>query len=274
MGAFLGPADGLVEFAHWRESQARATVRPVTYRTTLGGTRKAFFGPRPLRQWEMVATDMDPEQFGPFELLLSQSPGPYVFLDQLAQVTNVLTPRASMPGAGNENEFGGTGSVSSGVIPGIGRVPAITALAGQGIWFGYRTPVIPGKPVTVSAFVRGSGSGQIQAVFVGADGTAVSTVTSNYTTPAGWERVWVAGTPPQTAREVRIYVHSTSGHAAAVPAVTWTPELMPWSTGRGCAKAVISEYDDEFQWADPQAQGQRLSSFKFTVTEVGDGSQR
>jgi hypothetical protein len=271
-GAFLGSLGALIEFAQYKGGISVKNDRPVTFKTTLGGSKRAFVAPqRGLREWSVSTVGMSSEQFAAFELLNAGAYGlgPFRFIDPLAQSTNVLTPRGSLPGVGNEFAYTGNGIPGAGTIPGFGSVPAVSAQAGSQLWFGAGTPVIPGVPVTVSSWVRGVT--ELQAVFLDAAGAVVGQVTKPVAAQSAWARVHASGEPPVGAQEVRIRLTGPSAFDACLPAVSWTKQVVPWSLGRGCRSAVVHDVSDEVVDADPGSNG-RMADFGFTVTEVGDGA--
>lgn len=269
MSAFIGPLGGLVEVAHYKGSVGVTQDRPVSFKRTLGGGRVGFSSPNlGLRSWDVSAPSLSPEQYTPLEMLLAYGKPPFVWVDPLAQVSNVLGHRASLPGFGNEFAYSSNGSASAGVIPGVGSVPAVSAAGGEFLWFGYGCPVVPDVTVTVSAWVRGAS--EIHAVLVNGSGVEVSRASKSFPVSGVWGRVHVAARPNTASHEVRVLVSGPGAFDAALPAVTWTPDLRPWSVGRGAPKVMVSDYSDDLKVAGAQA----VKDTSFKVTEVGTGASR
>lgn len=275
MGAFLGPLGGLLEFLHYRDRQAVAQQRIVKYSTSLDGTRTAFLGPRSLGEWSLGNTDLTPEEAAPFELLASgvYGKGPFILIDPLSQVSNVLSRRMSLPGQGNEFAYStATASSSVSTIPGLGQVPSLQAAGGALVTMAYATPVVAGRPVTVTSYVSGSGTGKIQAQFLDSAGAVLTTRSADFALSTTWKRVSTGQVTPDRAVQVRIRVTATGSFSVALPAVTWTAKVMPYSPGQGSYRVNISGYEKQYEWADPDPEGQRLIDFQLTATEVGNGS--
>lgn len=272
-GAFLGPLGALVEFVHYKGGLSSQDSRDVSFKRTLGGGRKAFMGPNlGLREWSVSTKGLGPEQFAQFELLAAGAYGspPFWWVDPAAQVTNVLSPRMSMPGFGNEFAFSG-GSAGTMVIPGLGPVPAVTVPAGAILKVALATPVVAGVPLTGAVYVSGNSAGSIRAQFLNSSGTwthdSVSQVT--FGAPARISTSSVARDGDQT---LDLRITSAGAFTVALPSVTWTPNLLPWSKGRGARRTVVHGISDEVVNADATTSTGRIIDFSFTVTEVGDGA--
>lgn len=210
--------------------------------TTLGGTDYAWVeAGLPPRSWSVNLDACEPDEAAVLGALAAgaNGRGPYLFVDDAAAVSNVLSPRASMPGSGNSFAYSTTtGTPSEAIIAGIGKVAAVTADGGARVDLAYKTPVVAEQPVTASAYMRGSGTGSIEVAFLDATGAALSQPKTTFTTPTGWTRMHVTGTPPVGAVSCQITVTSTSGFAVAAPAVSWTGKLTSYTAGQG-APAVM-----------------------------------
>ena len=102
-----------------------------------------------------------------------------------------------------------------------------------GLW---GPPVIPGLPVTGSAWVSGAGAFLLLQFFDSA-GALLSGHSSQPARGDELERVSVSAVAPPLATTARISARQVSLFAR--PAITWTSEATPWGVGRGCPKAVI-----------------------------------
>lgn len=268
--AWIGTLGNLVEFKCPAQLRRAADI-VTTVRTTLGGVDKAFVEPvGPARTWDVGLSAASPDDLAVLGMLTAgvYGRGPFWFVDPWAERTNLLSPRAAMPGYGNEFAYStSTGTAGAASIPPLGPVPAVTAAAATYLWFAYGTPVVPGKPVTVSAYVRGSGAGELMAVFLDATGATIATQAATYTTPGNWQRKHVtAPATPAGAVQVRIRITSSSGYAAALPAVTWMDRLTPYAPGQGAPRVILTGADlDVVRAADTQqlaAQGVTLRELR------------
>lgn len=272
-GAFVGPLGGLVEIAHYRGSMGTRADREVSFKRTLGGGLRGFGTPdRGLREWSVSAPGQSSAQVAPVEVLLASGPGPFHWVDPSAQMTNVLTPRKSLPGAGNEFAWTGSGVVAGGPVQaeGIGAVAHSVATNGSQVFLAWNTPVLPGVNVTGSVYATGYNgtSARIFLRFYKPDGTFTSTSGMGLVNQdATLRRVSVTGTPPAGSTWCLITV--TGAGSVALPAVTWTPKLTPWGKGRGAAKAVVHGLSEDLRVV---SQTQQVRDLSFTVTEVSNGA--
>lgn len=274
MGAFIGPLGGLIEATQWQEKQSVSTGTAPSFFTGLDGSRTAFVQPsagRVLREWEVSMSDASPEQSAAFVSLAmgGLGLGPFVFADPLAQVTNLLTPRQSLM---DPATLSSVVSPSRAVVPEIGEVPAATVAAGSTGRFGVGTPVLPGVPVTVSAWVRSAQSVTVTAQCMDAPGGWTNNASKVFSSMSRGEWVSVTVTPNASSAQVDLRVQSGNTDTVACPAITWTRQAMGWSPGRGATQVVVSGLQEEFARADPHVRGERRVDYSATVTEVGSGA--
>lgn len=269
-GAFLGPLGGLVEFVHYKGSSGSQEAREASFKTTLGGARKAFLEPDlGLREWSVSTAGLGPEEFAGFELLTAGAygPPPFRWIDHIAQVTNAITPRKSLFQAGVSGGTSGPGGMLTGA-DGTRHPVSLNASAGT-VYFAQDTPVLPGLPVTGSVYAT---SGAKVHLHIRDAAGAILTNISTTATTAG-QRLVLTATAPAGAVSARLAVAaSTNPGTVAGVAITWTDKPMPWSKGRGAEKVVIHGISDDVQDADPDSDNGRIVDFSFTVTEVGDGA--
>lgn len=271
MGAFIGPLGGLIEATQWEEQQSVSTGAAPSFFTGLDGSRTAFVQPvigRVMREWDVSMSDAHPEQVAAFQALAmgAMGMGPFVFVDPLAQVTNVLTPRQSLL---LPETLPGTVTPSSALVPGIGSVPAVLTRSGR---VGAGSPVVPGRHVTVSAWVMSAGPVTVTAQCATATGQA-ATVASQTRQGLG-SGGWVSATvlPGAGSAQVELQVQSTAQITVACPSITWTRQPVGWSPGRGANAVVVHGLKESFSRASPHAGGPRRIDYSATVTEVGLGA--
>lgn len=236
---------------------------------TLEGRRKAQVVPGGPRVWDISVGQLTtPEQVGTLMEFASGAwgPGPFWFIPGGAAVVNLLTPDDVLrPAPTGTSEPGGPMRLEDGTWAATSRA----SINGGGILWrnqGIQSdpPVLPGVPVTVSAYVEGQGAFVLLQWFD--DNAAyMGEVSSSSVTSAVGVRQSVTATTPAGAAYVR--VSARNALRAARPAVTWTDEMTQWGEGRGCAKAVISQTSRDLVRAIP---GMTVfSDLSFTVTEVG-----
>lgn len=242
-----------------------------TFQTTLEGRRKAQVRPRGPRTWSLQTSDATTQAQVATLMQFAQGawgPGPFVFLPADAPVTNLLTPAASLCGPG---EF----VLTSGVTVTEGapmRTPdgwaarSLIKTTPNGLFLGKdMIPVLPGTPVTGSAYIRGAG-GKVSIHWYDSTGTIITSVLSTETAESSVvKRCSLTAMPPSNAVSCRLAV-TASVQQAAWPAVTWTDKLQTFGEGQGCTKSVVSTASRSLVMAVP---GFTYSNLSFNVTEVG-----
>jgi hypothetical protein len=279
MTAWVGPLGSLlpVEFTTGLE---RSAERPSSTRTTLGGRRKAQIGPRLHREIKVGHDLVNPEGIANLAAIVAGEfgPGPFCWVDEWAQVTNLLTPQASMLETGtwatsSSAQVAVGGSV---LLPGGGRAGRSLVVNGStdAVYFPYRDgvidriPVIPGRPVTASVYALGAVV-NVRLTFVDAAGTGIysaSAVTNPGLAGPTLMRCSAFGVAPADA--VSCYAAVTGATRIARPAVTWTPEVTPWHVGRGIPRAIVTALDESARLAGA-ASGRQWASADYAITEVG-----
>lgn len=283
MGAFIGPLGGLIEATQWEEKQSVSTGTAPSFFTGLDGSRTAFVQPtigRVMREWDVSMSDAHPEQAAAFQALAmgAMGVGPFVFVDPLAQVTNVLTPRQSLmepaalatTGAGQQRSNFTPSAVR---LDGFGSISGGSVAAGGFAYWGFRTPVHPERPVTLSAVVQGQVKVTLRLMRDDSAWTVVQSaaVAETAVTP---RRVSVTLKPPfkEGAVMCGMAVYGVQASTIAQPQVTWTAEVMPWAPGRGATNVVVHGLKESFSRASPHTGGPRRLDYSATVTEVGTGA--
>ena len=267
MPVYLGSLGRLVKLPYVGSQQVQAEER-YNFSSTLEGKRKAQVKPKGPRTWALSADHFRPNEHS----LLSQfadgawGNGPFVFVSADALVSNMLTPGAAScdPALIVATSFvsnGGPAEVEPGLWVGRSYLNTSSSI---NMAFPARTPVVPGKPVTGSAYVRGAGMKVYISFWDAADQFISSASSSGSGSASSWSRLSVTRTPPANA--VRVAVYTNGAGRGAAPAVTWSEGVLPWSDGQGCDKAVVHGVTRDQVKAMP---GHTYSNIGFTVSEVG-----
>lgn len=270
MLTYIGPIGGLVPL--WGvNSLSVSTERKSRELVTATGRRKVQRSPISRREWAVSTNTLaKPEELaGLQDLELSTIP-PWTWVDPYAQVTNMLSPEQSvlMPGTWSGSAFleGGSAVGSDGAY----SARSISSGSPNTVGFGYlqgardNTAALPGMPVTVSAYARGTG--RIRIYFHSFSGAEISNVSQSFTNLA-LSRVSITRTAPVGTTSVRFALESVT--RAAMPAITWSGSLLPWATGHGCNRVVVDGLAESITQAMSELNGRRRASLSFTVREVG-----
>lgn len=238
------------------------------FSTTLEGKVKAQALPGGRRVWDVELGQLTtPDDLQILDQFASGiwGPGPFVFVAADAPVTNMLTPGAAScdPVAGMRSTDRPDGPL---LTPDGWAARSIRSTdTSQVLWFGEQyTPVFEGQPVTASAYVLGDNA-RVRIYWYDASGSQLSTSTSSVAATASEVvRSHVTAVPPEGAVSCR--VRGVSTVQGAWPAITWTDQLMPRSSGHGCLRAVVHSVTKDVVRA---TEAQQFYSAGFTVTEVG-----
>lgn len=264
---YLGTPGRMIGLKCPASQRVNIPAQPV-FKTTLGGRVNAQLPPRSDRRvWDLQTSDATtPEQVASLMAFAGGSwgRGPFVFVSADAPFTNLLPPTATTTVFGSHVDGGPI------LLEGGAWAPFSTRLSAGGsgtLSFVASTqdpPAIPGKPVTVSAWVLGAGT-SVMLQFFTAAGTLLSSVSSaavTATTEA--RRVSVTAIAPYNAATARVTARNAL--AAAQSAITWTDSLEKFGDGQGCAKAIIHGASRDLVLTGA---GRTYSNLGFTVTEVG-----
>lgn len=240
-----------------------------SFQTTIEGKRKAQAKPIGRRTWSLNTSDATtPAEHSKLAQFANGAwgPGPFVFVSADAPVSNMLTPEVST--CGPEAKIASVISVAGPWYIGNGVYSSRSLLNTDPsvvMYFGStRAPVVTGRKVTASAWVNGAGAA-VRLFWYDANGALISSSTSSVlATTATVVRSWVTATPPANA--VACLVGAVNCSRAAQPAITWSDELLDWSEGQGCPKAVVSSMSRDQVLA---VAGHTYSNVSFTVMEVG-----
>lgn len=268
MVAYLGPLGALIPIRAVARLRSHA-ARPVSYSTSLGGVRRAQVGPRAFRTWDVTT----PPATRPAVLAALQGfvdgaygPGPFVWVDDWAQVTNVLAPRrAALSTPWRDTTYGGPIFLPDGTVAGRHLIAA----SATKVWAStpdaipWRVPVVPGLPVTVSLWLETQGSRLEVSFYRDEDYLGFASAAN---AGLGWARVAVHGVAPAGANHVRFGV--SGGGRIAHPAVTWTAETTAHHLGQGADSVLLPALGIEALLAGPHADEQ-MAPASFQIVEVG-----
>ena len=268
MSAYIGKFGQLVK-TFPPSGESVSSESRSSFKTTLGGRVMEQRGPRGRREWSMDVASAYPEEMVAFEALEMGVLGkpPWVWVPPNAQSQSLFAPEASVMAQGSYSSSaipGGSVVADDGVL-----VPATAlALPGQSLVFGDPIPVVPGIPLTVSAYASGAGS-YLRLFFRDSSGSAVETYNSFY--GSGMSRVSNTRVPPAGAVDatLRVIAGSAASVRAGNPAATWTSSVQPWSVGRGCNKVTVDGFAETVKKAIRGRADQNRSEFSFTVRELG-----
>lgn len=270
MSSFLGQLGRLVKLK-CPSGQATERSERYSFTRTVEGRVKAQVKPLSRRSWQVDITTATPSDIGTLMsfTLGEWGNGPFVWVAEGAAVTNMLTPDVASCGPKAVQ----AGAVTIGgplLLPDGSWAPRslLNSTPASSLFFGPSTvPVIPGRAVTGSAFVMGT-LALVGVQFYDAAGVAISSIPSSGLGVADVStRVSVTATPPANAASCRVY--TTRATQAALPALTWTPQVMEWGAGQGCDRAVISAPNQSLVLALDHPTYGRYTDVSFTIREVG-----
>lgn len=273
MSAYLGMLGRLVPI-YSNPTMDVSGDEAYAFTKTLEGRVKAQVRPVSRRSWELSARAASPTDVGTLNGFASGEwgMGPFVWVAPGAASVNLLTPEVAR--CGPQAVFSPTvsraGPMSLGVDGWAGS-SLTTSDPTATLWVGATkapVPVIPGQPVTASAYMLGAGAKVRLHWYMGDGSLASQVVTSSGSGMAGTpQRLHVTAIPPAGA--VSCTMSTTRALQIARPAITWTDKLFPWGDGQGCLNAVVSSIGSTVQAASLRDPGSNYSDMKFTITEVG-----
>ena len=189
-----------------------------------------------------------------------------MMVDPWAQVTNVLTPEASLVQAPGLERVGGFDLADGGHV--ASAALNSTATAATAIAAGD-APVLPGGTVTASMWLASAFASRVRVRFLDADQNSISVHDGPAVT--GMDRMrrsTVTATAPAGAVAARVGAVGGQYHARA--ALTWTDTATEWGIGGVALRAVVHEVRDDIAYAVPGAsESLRRAHAAFTVTELG-----
>lgn len=253
-------------------SQSVEPASRYVFEPTLEGKIKGQARPVGRRTWNLeLSSATSPSEHSALSAFANGEwgIGPFIFVPVDAPHTNLLTPQASSCAETTFATAKPGGPVNLGADGWAGASLTTPTADPNGMYFGNSTeliPVLPGQPVTGSAWVQGAGA-RVRLNWYDMNGNYLSSfVASSNTATSTMARIHVIGTPPAGAAACRLLIVGPAGMRAARPAVTWSNGLQPWADGQGCKKAVVSAFSRDQVLA---VVGSTYSNVSFTVTEVG-----
>lgn len=267
--AFLGTAGRLVPFACPSDVGIVAS-RPSSTRVSLGGRVSTQHGARMHRTWSIGLGLASPAEAASLAAAVHMGGFPWVFYEPSAVATNILTPSQSLLVPGTVQSTA-TEAGRRAAVDGVVSERTVTVPSGATAYVALREgstrgAPIPQVPVTGSVYASNA---TLRMIFRDSAGSWIS---SAYSPAAGgaFERVHVTATPPPNAVDVLLQVVAGASVAqVGYPALTLTGTLTPWGVGRGAVQVVTYGLDESVLAAHDR---QQLSSYSFTVQEVGAGA--
>lgn len=268
MTTFLGPVGSLVP-VKCASTLTSSGGREVSFTRTLG-KQKAFLGQVRAREWNVDIGLAEPGELSGLRWLAEYSSGPLVWYSPDAVVGNILPPDVAAFVPRTHNGLDGALVEAD---PGV-HVKSVFPDGANSVSTPYSSgtsldpiPIVPGMPVTISVWLRGSTASRgqviavvwrdIQGVNLGTDNPTVGESTGTLV------RRSLTLIPPPGAAQITLQFFAEQ---IAGPAVTLTDRLMSYSDGRGAKRVVAHGLTDAVLRAYEDHQYQSLS---FTVSEVG-----
>lgn len=217
---------------------------------TVDGGRRAQKVTR-LRQWALDMALATPHDNAVIEQISAGATdaAAAVWVAPDAPFANLLTPADSILAITPRDQYGwatsGGRTLPDGTWVGGVLVAASGAATGPALMGATITPVVPGVPVTGSAWVANPDS-YVRISLRDAAGTEVIGARSNGAVGNDVQRLAVtipATSIPATVVGAWLTVEGAARFAAG-PAITWTETVYPWTAGRGCPAAVVSSAGD------------------------------
>lgn len=246
-----------------------------SFETTLEGKRKGQVRPIGRRTWSLQSSDAtQPADIGALMSFVDGDwgSGPFNFVSADALFTNLLTPTGSacrevQSWSSNIKLDGPVDLGADGFASGSIRSDAPFSVDGNGaeMYLGLDfVPIIPGRQVTASAWVRGAGSRVRIYWYEDVTQSPSGATTGVGVGAAGWSRLHVTGMPPQGAVACRMI--AVNAEQSTRPAITWTDSVQPWSGGQGCPRAVVHDASSSLTLTGLTG---TYANVSYTVTEVG-----
>lgn len=266
--AYIGPLGALLPVHSTPDGFSMSYSRESSTKITLGGRRVQRLAARGHRSWSVSGRGGSPSDLAALASLARGDfgAGPFWWVDPWAQQSNLLDPRD----AAIEVPWGTSTLGGPVVLPG-GPVVARHVRTGSALdnWstspFGdySRAPVIPGRDVTVSAWLDSAAKG-LRYVFQDVAGSAVGGVGVVSGTESGWHRVSRTVEAPAGAASVVIGQRGAGGLAA--PAVTWTSEVREYGPGAGARNVTVNGFSESVLVA---GRAGLYADHSYEVMEVG-----
>lgn len=264
MPAYLGKPGALLPIPKVYQIEV-AEARPSSEKVSMGGRVVEFRAPKSRRSWDLSLRADTAGSLAGFQSLLLATKPPWALIDQLAQVTNCLSPEQSVLDSGTWSGVGLSEGGSAVASDGAYAARTVAHASGGTIALGYRNgfpdrlPVVPGTRVVGSVYARGSGL--LRVSFRDWTGTTLTDVTTPFTN-TGLSRVVRAALVPNGAVSVQMTVEGAT--LAGLPAFTWTAAAVPWAVGRGCNRVTVKGSSESLESASL-----RRVATSLTIQELG-----
>ena len=271
MAEYLGTLGRLVRLRCASTEQMSRSERYVLQGDAVGGVR-AQLRPRAPRAWDIGVAALNDRDLAALEGFVEGEwgAGPWMWVSIAAQHGNLLTPAESLcltsqaaPGVVAES---GPMQCADGTWAGRSYSGVYTGSGWVSVW--SDVPVLPGRPVTFSADVTGDGQTPpvLNIGFWDASGNALwSGPSAPGVVTTGATRVSVTATPPPGAASARAGIRSSVKRLTR-PQVTWGDKEVPWTTGKGCRKAIPLGVSSALLWSPGPGRG--LSGVQVTIQEL------
>lgn len=269
---YLGNAGNLLPIPVRPGSLTRTWTSPVA--VVDDGLPRAQVAPqRPYRSWRVQIPPSGlsgmRDVAGLHELLVTTTP-PWLLADPLAQVSNLLTPEASVVTSVAGLSRGGGWDTSDGQRVGsVALNPAASSSNEAPVVVGS-APVLPGRSVTAAAYLASLVPASVRLTWLTSSGGAISSVTSAAVTGMDrLRRAVVTAAAPGNAAAAQVV--AVGAQVVARASLTWTTGPTQWAIG-GLAQNVVIVGDvvDDVQRASSTATADehRAIDLSFTLQEV------
>lgn len=272
--AYIGSIGALVK-VKCAASLSQVSTRPARKLQTMGGATAMQVGRRVGREWNMQFSPAStPADISAIQAFIDgeHGLGPWNFVSDWAPITNLVSPRGavleSAVAHGGTSPNGGSMVLPDGQVAGRSWiVDPQTALFLPWVDSREPVPVIPGVPVTASAWVDWAGAARMRLAFYASDGTLKRQVSG--TNAPGTEATRISVTAVPESGEA--YCLMSLGGVAqtyriARPQITWTDTVRDWASGEGAPKVHLSSISTDVTLA---TENSAYASASFTITEVG-----
>ena len=264
---YLGSIGRLVPLRCASAERVQAAARYVPS-VTVEGRRRVQVVPASPRAWDVSWGVARPGEVAALAAFASGAwgVGPFHWVPIQAHRGNLLTPReADLMQVASGPSWALSGPVLDAAGAWQGRSLAVSMSSSWGALFA-NIPVVPGKPVTWAADVRGSSSGALAMAFADSEGAVIGGGRYGAATPSStMTRLSMTEVAPPGAASVRVGVRPAVTTLTR-PQVTWTDGPVPYSAGHGCRSAVVDGFSEDLLVANSFG---TYSSIGFTVMEVG-----
>lgn len=267
---YIGRIGAMQKLICSKEMGKQYTASP-TFQKTLGGKDTAQLPPSSRREWTITALEKGSADAATLEAIQAGLLGrkPLFYLPETALHGNALTPEQSLMAralpsgftAGGPRNVGGVFTDASVLVP-AGKSFYLTQ---EGSSF-VQMPLLPGKPLTATAFV--DTPARISILTYSATGVYQRAVTSATSLGAGFHQISVTLTPRAEEASYLVSVRADLPMVVALPAAFYKENPQPWGVGQACSKAVPHSYGDSMLGVSHAGQGYYAQT-SITIREVG-----